>query len=124
MNGNPARAHTSKKRSRREASYYSFDEEDAQAPLPRKPRGSRPRKTPKEPEQELEKWGDYTLKYQDDETGSRNIHPAALRFTLDICQDLARETTASVAKSLKDDGELVRLVVAVACHSCIAMMGI
>lgn len=103
----PVRATARKKRSRREES--SDDEEEQAAAAPRRKTRGRPRKTPKRPPQEkqLEKWGDYTLKYQDDQSGNRYIHPTALRFTLGIVEDLARDSTDTVSKSLKDDGEMV-----------------
>ena len=107
----PVRA-AARKRQRQEQASDSATDEPPRARRARSPRTS-------SPGAQLEKWGDYTLKYQDDNTGSRYIHPTALRFTLNIVEDLARDTTTSVSKSLKDDGELVRVtfIVVTTCHS-------
>ena len=101
----PAVGVAKKKRSFSEDSSSSSDDglfNEAQTRKPRRGRPKRPRS-----HVPVEKFGDYILKYQDDKTGSRNIHPTALRFALGIVEDLARDTTASVSKSLRDDGELV-----------------
>ena len=95
---------------------YSYSSSSSEEPVvaPKKRRGRPPRKPkerrgrpPRKPSySQIQAWGDYTLQFQDDKTGRKNIHPSALRFTRKLVEDLARDTCVSVAKSLQDDGEL------------------
>jgi hypothetical protein len=84
---------------------YSYSSSSSEEPVvaPKKRRGRPPRKRSYS---QIQAWGDYTLQFQDDKTGRKNIHPSALRFTRKLVEDLARDTCVSVAKSLQDDGEL------------------
>jgi hypothetical protein len=83
------------------ASLFSSDDEAASKPKAQQP-------CRKRTNAHIQSWGEYTLQFQDDKTGRKNIHPSALRFTLKLVGDLARDTSTSVSKSLYDDGELVR----------------
>lgn len=98
-----------KKRPRQEASSSSSSEDDEeQVAAPQPKRKSRSNSKASKKQAPPQKYGEYTLKYQDDKSGSKYIHPTAVRFTLHAVEDLARDTIASVSKSLKDDGEQVR----------------
>lgn len=88
------------------SSSSSEDDNYLQAP---KRKGKTTKSYSRQEDDDNEISGDYTPKYKDDKTGTRPLHPTALRFTLGIAEDLARQTATIVAKSLEDDGEVVCL---------------
>jgi hypothetical protein len=57
--------------------------------------------------------GDYILKFQNDYLGRQPVDPATLRYGLRLAQSAARQATQSIAHSLLNNGEMVRIMLSI-----------